>query len=208
MSAIKLLLRRDQRSGLTGMTIFSLDVRADLSAGEKDRIRRYTLQDTELAASHETTPGSGLLEVASRLAFKTVTLTVKDLEGGKRIEVKDVVELLGIEGHIRQAAQTFKEVPDAASHFAGEEVFELQACVPPDRSAPLVRRRHSGPGARRDPGAVERSRAAVARLAAGDHPGRRPVRHRHEIGLPHLRPVAGPAGDRGHRPRCRNPAPC
>lgn len=35
---------------------------------------------------------------------------MKDLEGGKRIKVKDVVELSAIEGHIRQAAQTFKEV--------------------------------------------------------------------------------------------------
>lgn len=124
---MKLLLRRDQRSGLMGKMIFTLDVRADLSADEKDRIRKYKLQDTELYASHDITGGSGLLGVASRLAFKAVTLTlsVKDLEGGKRIEVRDVVELLAIEGHIRQAAQTFKEVLDAASHFGGEEVVEL-----------------------------------------------------------------------------------
>lgn len=124
---MKLLLRRDQRAGLMGKMIFTLEVRADLSAEEKERIRKYKLQDTELYASHEITPGSGLLGVASRLAFKavTLTLTVKDLEGGKRIEVKDVVELLAIEGHIRQAAQTFKEVLDAASHFGGEEVVEL-----------------------------------------------------------------------------------
>lgn len=124
---MKLLLRRDQRSGLMGKMIFTLDVRADLSADEKERIRKYKLQDTELYASHDITGGSGLLGVASRLAFKAVTLTlsVKDLEGGKRIEVKDVVELLAIEGHIRQAAQTFKEVLDAASHFGGEEVVEL-----------------------------------------------------------------------------------
>lgn len=124
---MKLLLRRDQRAGLMGKTIFTLDVRADLSADEKERIRKYKLQDTELYASHEVTGGSGLLGVASRLAFKavTLTLTVKDLESGKRIEVKDVVELLAIEGHIREAARTFKDVLDAASHFGGEEVVEL-----------------------------------------------------------------------------------
>ncbi|HYC98459.1 hypothetical protein [Brevundimonas sp.] len=124
---MKLLLRRDQRAGLLGKVVFTLDVRADLSADEKERIRRFKLQDTELYASHEITGGSGLLGVASRLAYKavTLTLTVKDLEGGKRVEVKDVVELLAIEGHIRQAAQTFKEVLDAASHFGGEEVLEL-----------------------------------------------------------------------------------
>lgn len=124
---MKLLLRRDQRAGLMGKMIFTLDVRADLSADEKERIRKYKLQDTVLYASHEITPGSGLLGLATRLAFKavTLTLTVKDLEGGKRIEVKDVVELLAIEGLIRQAAQTFKEVLDAASHFGGEEAIEL-----------------------------------------------------------------------------------
>lgn len=124
---MKLLLRRDQRAGLLGKMIFTLDVRADLSVDEKERIRKYKLQDTELYASHEITGGSGLLGVASRLAYKavTLTLTVKDLEGGKKIEVKDVVELLAIEGHIRQAAQTFKEVLEAASHFGGEEVVEL-----------------------------------------------------------------------------------
>jgi len=124
---MKLLLRRDQRPGLLGKMIFTLDVRADLSADEKERIRKYKLQDTELYASHAITGGSGLLGVASRRAWKAValTLTVRDLENGKRIEVKDVVELLAIEEHIRQAAQTFKDVLEAASHFGGEEVLEL-----------------------------------------------------------------------------------
>lgn len=124
---MKLLIRRDQRAGLLGKMIFTLDVRADLSADEKERIRKYKLQDTELYASHEITGGSGLLGAASRLAYKAVslTLTVKDLEGGKRIEVKDVVELLAIEEQIREAARTFKAVLDAASHFGGEEVLEL-----------------------------------------------------------------------------------
>lgn len=124
---MKLLLRRDQRSGLLGKMIFTLDVRAQLSDEEKEHIRKYKLADTQLYASHEITGGSGLMGVASRLAYKTLTLTVsiKDLEGGKRIEAKDVVELLAIEEHIRQAAGTFKQVLDAASHFGGEEVVAL-----------------------------------------------------------------------------------
>ena len=124
---MKLLLRRDQRAGLMGKVVFTLDVRAQLSDDEKARIRKYKLHDTELYASHEITGGRGLLGMASRFAYKAVTLTiaVKDLENGKRIEVKDVVELLAIEEHIRQAAQTFKQVLDAASHFGGEEVLEL-----------------------------------------------------------------------------------
>ncbi|MEJ6789558.1 hypothetical protein BrevBR_08380 [Brevundimonas sp. BR2-1] len=124
---MKLLLRRDQRSGLLGKMIFTLDVRAQLSDEEKEHIRKYKLSDTQLYASHEITGGSGLMGVASRLAYKTLTLTVsiKDLEAGKRIEARDVVELLAIEEHIRQAAATFKQVLDAASHFGGEEVVAL-----------------------------------------------------------------------------------
>lgn len=125
---MKLLLRRDQRSSLVGKIVFTLDVRAELSPDELSNIKRYRLGDTVLYASHEMTDrGSGLLGVASRLAFKaiTLTITVGDLASGKRVEAKDVVELLAIEEHIREAAMTFKQVLDAASHFGGEEVVEI-----------------------------------------------------------------------------------
>jgi len=111
-----------------GKVVFSLEVRADLSDEERENIRRYKLGDTELYASHEMTDrGSGLLGVASRLAFKAVTIrvTVNDLASGKRVEAKDIVEMLAIEDQIREAAQTFKAVLNAASHFGGEEVIEI-----------------------------------------------------------------------------------
>lgn len=125
---MRILLRRDQRSGLLGKIIFTLDVRAEISDDERSNIQRYRLGDTELYASHEMTDrGSGLLGAASRLAFKAITLrvTVNDLAGGKRIEAKDIVEMLAIEDQIREAAQTFKQVLDAAATFGGEEVIEI-----------------------------------------------------------------------------------
>ena len=125
---MKLLLRRDQRSSLLGKVIFTLNVRAQVSDEERESIRRYKLGDTELYASHEMTDrGSGLLGVASRLAFKAITLrlTVNDLASGKHIEAKDIVEMLAIEGQILEAAQTFKQVLDASTHFGGEEVIEI-----------------------------------------------------------------------------------
>lgn len=124
---MKLLLRRDQRSGLMGKVIFSLDVRADITDEERANIRKYKLGDTELYASHEIVGGSGLLGAASRLAWKAVTLrfTVNDLASGKKVEAKDIVEMLAIEEHIREAAATFKQVLDAAAHFGGEEVVEV-----------------------------------------------------------------------------------
>ena len=125
---MKLLLRRDQRSSLTGKAIFQLDVRADISPDEAAAIKKYKLADTELYASHEVIDrGSGLLGVASRLAHKatSLTVTVKDLSGGKRIECKDIVEMLAVEDQVREAAKTFAQALDAAAHFGGEEVVEL-----------------------------------------------------------------------------------
>jgi len=111
-----------------GKTIFTLDVRADLSDEELSNVRKYKLGETELYASHEMTDrGSGLIGAASRLAFKatTIKVSVNDLQNGKRIEIKDIVEMLAIEEQIKEAAQTFKAVLEAASHFGGEEVIEI-----------------------------------------------------------------------------------
>ena len=125
---MKLLLRRNQRAGLLGKVTFALDVRADLDGTEFDNIKRYKLGDTMLYQSHELVDrGSGLLGVASRLAFKAMTLSVSvnDLVNGKRIECKDIVEMLAVEDQIRDAAKTFVQVLTAASQFGGEEVVTL-----------------------------------------------------------------------------------
>jgi hypothetical protein len=140
---MKILLRRDQRSGMLGKQVFSLDVRADIDDAERAAIAKYRLGDTLLYSSHEERQGRsmsdmarggviggaalGALEVAQRLAHKAITLqiTVNDLAMGKRIECKDIVEMIAIEEQIREAARTFKDVLNAAMHFGGEEVLEL-----------------------------------------------------------------------------------
>ena len=125
---MKLLLRRDQKSGLMGKMTFLLDIRAELTNDEKTNIAKYKLGDTMLYERMKMTdPGSGLLGVASRLAFKmmNLTLSVDDLSKGKRIECKDVVELLAVESQIREACDTFHAVLKAASTFGGEEVLEF-----------------------------------------------------------------------------------
>lgn len=125
---MRILFRRDQRSGLMGKAIFSLDVRAELTAEEVSNIRKYKLGATELYASHIVTDrGSGLLGAASRLAWKmtTLTITVNDLASGKRVEAKDIIEMLAIEEQIKEAAVTFKAVLEAAARFGGEEVIEI-----------------------------------------------------------------------------------
>ena len=126
---MKLLLRRDQKSSMMGKITFTLAVRAELADEEKNNIKKYKLGDTMLYERMTMIDkGSGLLGVASRLAFKMMNLTVSvdDLSDGKKIDCKDIVEMLAVEEQIKEAAQTFKNVLDAAASFGGEEVIELK----------------------------------------------------------------------------------
>lgn len=125
---MRLLLRRDQRSGMLGKVTFCMDVRADLTDEERSNIRKYKLGETMLYQSHEMADrGSGLMGLASRLAFRamTINVSVNDLAGGKRIECKDIVEMLAVEDQIKEAARTFSQVLSAAAQFGGEEVIEI-----------------------------------------------------------------------------------
>lgn len=126
---MKLLLRRDQKSGMMGKVTFLLDVRAELTEEEKNNIKKYKLGNTMLYERDKIAdPGSGLLGVASRLAFKmmNISVSVEDLSDGKQIECKDIVEMLAVEGQIKEAAQTFKNVLAAAASFGGEEIIEIK----------------------------------------------------------------------------------
>ena len=127
---MKLLLRRDQRAGMMGMgmPVFMLDVRAELTPQEQQHIGRYKLGKTVLYSRGELVDkGSGLLGLASRLAFKAmnISVSVDDLAGGKRIECKDIVEMIAVEDQIKEAATTFKAVLHTAANFGGEEVVQL-----------------------------------------------------------------------------------
>lgn len=128
---MKLLLRRDQKSGMLGVgkITFTLAVRAELTDEEKNNIKKYKLGDTMLYEKMTLTDkGSGLLGLASRLAFKmmNISVSVDDLSNGKKIDCKDIVEMLAVEDQIKEAAQTFKSVLEAAASFGGEEVIQLK----------------------------------------------------------------------------------
>ena len=126
---MKLLLRRDQKSGLIGKVTFTLTVRAELSDEEKSNIKKYKLGETMLYERDKIVdPGKGLLGLASRVAFKmmNISVSVEDLSDGKKIDCKDIVEMLAVEEQITEAAKTFKNVLEAAASFGGEEVIELK----------------------------------------------------------------------------------
>ena len=90
---MKLLLRRDQKSGMLSSKItFTLSVRAELTDEERANIRKYKLGDTMLYERAKIEGGSGLLGVASRFALKMVNLSisVNDLENGKQVGLMGV----------------------------------------------------------------------------------------------------------------------
>ena len=125
---MRLLLRRNQRAGLLGKVVFSLTVRAELSDTEQEHVRRYRLGDAVL---YERKPlqegGNEYQKLGHALVYRflNLTITVNDLAGGKVIECKDIVEMLAAEQQVREAAETFKSVLDAAANFEGEEVIEI-----------------------------------------------------------------------------------
>ncbi|MDP3077496.1 hypothetical protein [Bradyrhizobium sp.] len=125
---MNLILRRDQRASLLGKVIFQLDVRAEITQEQMTSIQRYRLGDAVLYSKSELVDrGSGLLGLASRLAFNAmnISVSVSDLINGKRVECKDIVEMLAVEEQIKEAALTFKQVLNAAVHFGGEEVVTI-----------------------------------------------------------------------------------
>lgn len=125
---MKLLIRRDQRAGMMGKVIFTLDVRADISDDERGRINKYKLGKELLYVKNTDVPqDEGWKGVGKLLVFHAlnITVSVNDLVSGKRIECKDILEMLAAEQQIKDAAINFGRVLEAASHFGGEEVLPI-----------------------------------------------------------------------------------
>ena len=73
----------------------------------------------------EVGPGNVLSGLVKRIDKSVKAVSVNDLVNGKRIECKDIMEMLGAEEQIKEAARTFGAVLTAASQFGGEEIIEL-----------------------------------------------------------------------------------
>ena len=127
---MQLIIRRDQRKGLLrGTATFTLEARAQVSEEEMARIQKYRMGSTILYEKRYEIEreGSGFLGVISLwwIRSKEFSLNINDLVRGKRVDCKDIVEMLTMEDDIRQACDTFKRVLDAATHFGGEEIVKL-----------------------------------------------------------------------------------
>jgi hypothetical protein len=126
---MKLLLRRSERQSTFGKPIYVLEVRAEISDEERGWIAKYKFGPSLLYSRKgkpnvdaSTISGIGALMLHHAL---DLTVSVTDLVNGKRVECKDIMEMLAAEAQIKEAAATFGNVLKAASQFGGEEVIAL-----------------------------------------------------------------------------------
>ena len=125
---MQLVLRRSQRSAiLGGKQIFVLEVRASLSKEELGNIAKYRLGDTLLYSRDIIVEGTGILGYVSKKALDAmnISVSVDDLTRGKKVECKDIMEMMFVVEQIKTAAQNFKAVLESAAHFGGEEILEI-----------------------------------------------------------------------------------
>lgn len=126
---MKLLLRRSERTSVLGKPVYVLEMRAQLSDEEMGWIQKYKFGPSILYTKKgkptgDNTTWAGIGQNLLHYAMD-LTVSVNDLVHGKKIECKDIMEMLAAEAQIREAAQNFGNVLKAASQFGGEEVIEL-----------------------------------------------------------------------------------
>ncbi|MGP1354553.1 MAG: hypothetical protein ACTS1Z_14650 [Parasphingopyxis sp.] len=124
---MELLLSRSQKSGLGGVK-FILDVRSKLTSQEEEYVQKYKLGKTVIYEKQSVADA-----MASSGAFKQLAVavaarstgrmfTVNDLVSGRRVECKDIIEMLEAEEQIKAAAGVFHTVLMTCQTFGGEEV--------------------------------------------------------------------------------------
>lgn len=131
---MKLVILRDQAKGM-GAARFSIKVKVEVSDEERENIKKYNLGSTLLyanAAADDSEKKGGIIRGIVRLIFgllmgnsSNVKFTIFDLINGKKIECKDVVEMLEIESTVMDVCDTFKKILDASQNFGGEVAIEL-----------------------------------------------------------------------------------
>lgn len=109
--------------------VFSITVRAEISAIEREAIDKYKLSDEVLYVDGDT-PDYNPNSVMSTLGavaknMRVGKLVVRNLVDGKTFESDNIADMLGTEEQITNAAKNLKTYLDVATTFGGREVIEL-----------------------------------------------------------------------------------
>jgi len=111
---MKLLLVRDQASGLLGGVKFKLRAQVRLTKREADLVRKYR-------AHREV-----LLQRQTKIPFtnKSILLNIgiSGLINGQEFKCKDIADILEYERNVKEACDTFRRYLDVMSTFGGEEI--------------------------------------------------------------------------------------
>ena len=119
---MELLLTRDQSGGMLGGVKFQLTAKAKLSEAESAAVKKYKMGDTILYEKQGERPDAGSFLSLARHRFMVPRIQVRDLVDGKSIETKDILEILDAEEQLKEAANAFHRMLNAASTFGGETV--------------------------------------------------------------------------------------
>jgi hypothetical protein len=128
-SQMQLSLRRDRKIGtLSRRATFTLDVRVELSPEMCALVKRYEMEKQVLHQLHRIEANDrGLWSPVSvrNSRAKKLRITVDDLINGMQITCNDILEMYAVEGRIREACITFKDMLASVGHLGGEEVIDI-----------------------------------------------------------------------------------
>lgn len=125
---MKLVIKREKKSGFSGKSKYGLYVRADISEEEKTLIKENSLGKT-LVVYHNKTGLSAFADFSFwsalwRMFFDTA-MTVDTFVRGTTFKCKDVTELIRIEDEARGASLMLRTILEMAKTFGGEEVIDV-----------------------------------------------------------------------------------
>ncbi len=135
---MKLLLRRDQKTGLMGKSKYTLYVRAQLTDAEANLVRKNRLENELLLYFDKDAHSSGyfrqkkdeggFMGLAASL-IRDVSLTVGKLIEGTSFTCDNVGQLLSVENEAVRSAMQLKRYIIAAATFGGEDAIDIDEAV-------------------------------------------------------------------------------
>lgn len=135
---MKLLLRRDQKTGLMGKSKYTLSVRAQLTDTEAALVRKNRLENELLLYFDKDAHSSGyfrqkkdeggFMGLAASL-IRDVSLTVGKLIEGTSFTCDNVGQLLSVENEAVRSAMQLKRYIIAAATFGGEDAIDIDEAV-------------------------------------------------------------------------------
>lgn len=127
---MKLKVTRSQKKGMLGKHTFCLDLRAEYTPEEKDRINKYELGGEVIYSSRDAKENLAKLQASQSLGGAVMhrtllgmnlNITIASLQKGEHIVCKDLRELIDAEDEIKIACKNVKNWLEVAAQFDGGE---------------------------------------------------------------------------------------